>query len=90
LGEVARVSGVPQIRHTFQYLAQVAQHGGEVSRQLQELGTAVATERQVVVEGKIASLPVKATGPLFLVFAGYFILILSGIFAKLVTTMKFN
>lgn len=86
LYEVAQASGIQQVKHTFRYLGQVAEHGGEISKQLQELADAVMQERQTEVEGRIQSLPVKATGPLFLVFTGYFILMLSGIFVKLMTS----
>ena len=88
LYEVGQACGIQQIRHTFQFLAQCAEHGGEVSKQLQELANAIMTERQTQIEGIIASLPVKATGPLFLVFAGYFALMMAGIFAKLASSLK--
>lgn len=83
LAEVSTASGVQQIKHTFRYLGQVAEHGGEVSKQLQELADAVMSEHQTSIEGKIHSLPVKATGPLFLVFSGFFIIMLAGMFVKL-------
>lgn len=86
LYEVAQASGVQQIKHTFRYLGQVAEHGGEISKQLQELADAVMNERQGDVEELISSLPVKATGPLFMVFTGYFMLMMAGIFAKLITS----
>ncbi|MCC6955090.1 MAG: type II secretion system F family protein [Deltaproteobacteria bacterium] len=86
LYEVAQASGIHQVKHTFRYLGQVAEHGGEISKQLQELADAVSNERQTDVEGRIQALPVKATGPLFLVFTGYFILMMSGIMVKLLTS----
>lgn len=67
--EVSQASGIQQIKHTFRYLAQCAEHGGEITKQLNELADSVMMERQLHVEQRIASLPVKATGPLFLVFA---------------------
>lgn len=90
LQEVGQASGISQIKHAFQFLAQCAEHGGEISKQLQELASSIMTERQTYVEGKIASLPVKATGPLFLVFAGFFALMLAGIFARLVTSLRMS
>jgi len=90
LGEVGQASGVQQVKHAFQFLAQCAEHGGEISKQLQELATAIMSERQTQVEGKIAGLAVKATGPLFMVFAGFFSLMLAGIFARLVSSLKFS
>lgn len=85
LYEVAQASGVHQVKHVFRYLGQVAEHGGEISKQLQELADAVSTERQTDVEGRIQALPVKATGPLFMVFSGYFAIMMSGIMVKLFT-----
>ncbi len=84
LFEVGEASGMTEVKHAFMFLAQCAKHGGEVSRQLQELADAVMVQRQVQVEGRIASLPVKATGPLAVVFAGFFALILAGLVVKLV------
>lgn len=87
LTEVAQASGIQEIRHCFSFLSQCAQHGGEVSKQLQELANSVMAERQTQVEAKITALPVKATGPLFFVFAGYFTLMLSGIFVKILVSL---
>ncbi|MCB0358148.1 MAG: type II secretion system F family protein [Bdellovibrionales bacterium] len=83
LVEVGETNGMPDVKHCFMFLAQCAKHGGEVSKQLQELADAVTTQRQVAVEARIASLPVKATGPLAVVFAGFFALLLAGLFVRL-------
>jgi Flp pilus assembly protein TadB len=83
LFEVGEISGMTEVKHAFMFLAQCAKHGGEVSRQLQELADAVMVQRQVQVEGRITALPVKATGPLAMVFAGFFMLILAGLVIKL-------
>ena len=88
LMEVGQASGMQEIKHCFSFLAQCAQHGGEISKQLQELANSVMTERQSQIEGKISALPVKATGPLFFVFAGFFTLMLSGIFVKILVSIK--
>jgi len=85
LTEVAEISGMVEIKHSFMFMGQCAKHGGEISKQLQDLADSVMVQRQVQVEGRIAALPVKATGPLAMVFAGYFSLILSGLFVKLLT-----
>jgi Flp pilus assembly protein TadB len=90
LQEVGQASGVQQVKHTFQFLSQCAEHGGEISKQLQELANSIMTERQTQVEAKISSLPVKATGPLFLVFAGFFALMLAGIFSRLLGALAFG
>ena len=83
LAEVADVSGMGEVKHTFMFLGQCAKHGGEISKQLQELADAVMVQRQVQIEGKIAALPVKATGPLATVFAGFFALLLAGLVVRL-------
>ena len=83
LMEVAEANGTQEVKHAFMFLAQCSKHGGELSKQLQELADAVMTQRQVQIEGKIAALPVKATGPLGLVFAGFFALLFAGLFVRL-------
>lgn len=90
LHEVGQASGVHQVKHAFQFLSQCSEHGGEISKQLQELASAISTERQTYVEGKISSLPVKATGPLFMVFAGFFSLMLAGVFSRMVSALSFG
>ena len=82
--EVGETNGMNDVKHAFMFLASCARHGGEVSKQLQELADSVMMQRQVQVEGRIAQLPVKATGPLATVFAGFFALLLSGLFVRLV------
>ena len=42
-------------------------------------------QRQVQVEAKITALPVKATGPLTMVFAGFFALLFAGLLVRLLT-----
>lgn len=83
LTEVAEANGTTEVKHAFMFLAQCAKHGGEVSKQLQELADSVMVQRQVQVEAKITALPVKATGPLATVFAGFFALLFSGIVVRL-------
>lgn len=83
LMEIANASGMEEVKHAFMFLLQCSKHGGEVSRQLQELADAVTVQRQLSVEDKITALPVKATGPLTVVFAGFFGLLFAGLFARL-------
>lgn len=85
LVEVGETNGMTEIKHAFLFLAQCSRHGGEVSKQLQELADSVMTQRQVFIEGKIASLPVHATGPLATVFAGFFALLFSGLLVRLLS-----
>ena len=84
--EVGEANGSVEVKHAFMFLAQCAKHGGEISRQLQELADSVMVQRQVHIEGKITALPVKATGPLTLVFAGFFSLLFAGLLVRLMTT----
>ena len=81
--EVGGASGAVETKHAFMFLSQCAKHGGEITKQLQELADAVMTARQVQVEGKITQLPVKATGPLIMVFAGFFGLLIAGLLVRL-------
>jgi Flp pilus assembly protein TadB len=83
LSEVAEANGTTEVKHAFMFLAQCAKHGGEVSKQLQELADSVMVQRQVQIEAKITALPVKATGPLAMVFAGFFALLFSGLLVNL-------
>jgi hypothetical protein len=59
-------------------LAQVARHGGEITKQLHELAEAVGSQREAQIEGKIKKLELAATGPVALVFMGFMIIILIG------------
>jgi Flp pilus assembly protein TadB len=78
LGEVGIKSGSTELKHTFMSLSQVARHGGEVTRQLQELADAVGMQRETKVEEQIKKLELKATGPVALVFVGFMIILLIG------------
>ena len=83
LNEVGEASGMSEVKHAFMFLGQCAKHGGELSKQLQELADSVMVQRQVQVEARISALPVKATGPLATVFAGFFALLFAGLFVRL-------
>jgi len=83
LTEVGIASGHTELKHAFMALAQVAKHGGEVSRQLQELADAVATQREMQVEETIRKLELKATGPVALVFFGFIVIFLSGLMVSI-------
>lgn len=85
LVEVGEANGMTEVKHAFMFLAQCAKHGGEISKQLQELADSVMSQRQVQVEGRITALPVKATGPLATVFAGFFALLFAGLLVRLMS-----
>lgn len=78
LAEIGATGGNAELKHTFMALAQVSRHGGEISRQLQELADAVASMRETRIEGVIKKLELKATGPVGLVFLGFIIILLIG------------
>ena len=88
LMEVAEVSGMNEVQHSFMFLVQCAKHGGEISKQLQDLADSTMSERTVQVQARISALPVKATGPLGLVFAGFFAMLLSGVFVRVGTAFS--
>ena len=54
--EVGKRSGHTELKHSFMSLSQVAKHGGEVTKQLQELADAVGNQREAKIEEKIKTL----------------------------------
>ena len=85
--EVAEISGMSEVQHAFMFLVQCSRHGGEISKQLQGLSDAIMTERNVMIQGRIAALPVKATGPLGLVFAGFYGMLIAGILVNMMMSL---
>lgn len=83
LTEVGKASGHTELKHAFMSLSQVARHGGEISKQLQELADAVSRQREAKIEEIIKKLELKATGPVAIVFFGFLIIFLSGLFLRL-------
>ncbi|MCB0352419.1 MAG: type II secretion system F family protein [Bdellovibrionales bacterium] len=78
LSEIGIKSGHTELKHAFMSLSQVAKHGGEITRQLQELADAVANQRETQIEAKIKKLELEATGPVALVFLGFLVILLIG------------
>lgn len=78
LTEIGVRSGQTELKHAFMSLAQVARHGGEITRQLQELADSVASQRETKIEAKIKKLELQATGPVGLVFLGFLMTLLIG------------
>ena len=76
--EVGRKSGHTELKHAFMSLSQVARHGGEISKQLQELADAVSNQREARIETKIKKLELEATLPVAMVFCGFLLIILVG------------
>lgn len=80
VGEASAHKGVKQ---TFGVLAQCLRHGGEMSKQLQDLAESINMEKQAAIDAKIGALAVKATFPLAMVFFGFFIILVGALFTKL-------
>lgn len=76
LQEIGKKTGHTELKHTFMSLAQVSRHGGEISKQLQELANAVAAQREAYLEEAIKKLELKATPPVALVFMAFFLLLM--------------
>jgi Flp pilus assembly protein TadB len=75
--------GVLELDHVLRFLAQCGTHGGEVSKQIQNLSESALLQHHIEVDKKIKALPVKATFPLFLVFAGFFGLLFAGLATRM-------
>lgn len=88
MNEVGALSGHPELKHAFKSLAQVAKHGGEISRQLQELADSVSSQRETLIEGKIKRLELEATGPVGLVFFGFMIIFFAGLGAQIMKAFE--
>jgi Flp pilus assembly protein TadB len=76
LNEVAEKVDCPSLRHAFIHLALAHKEGGELVMPLRELSDATQLYYQESIEEEIAKLPVKATMPLLLTFAGLIIFFL--------------
>lgn len=85
---VARLSGHTELKHVFMSLSQVSKHGGEITKQLQELANAVASQREARIEGKIKKLELEATGPVGLVFVAFMATFLSSLALQITTALK--
>lgn len=82
MNDVGTLSGHTELKLAFKSLAQVAKHGGEITKQLQELADTVSTQRETAIEAVIKKLELKATGPVGLVFFGFMLIFLSGLAAQ--------
>lgn len=70
LNQVAEAIPCVALRHAFVHLGLAYQEGGELVTPLRELSDATQLYYQESIEERIARLPVKATMPLILTFAG--------------------
>lgn len=76
--EIGTRSGHNELKHSMIALAQVAKHGGEITKQLHELADAVSQQRETKIEAKIKTLELQATGPVAMVFMGFILILLIG------------
>ncbi len=77
LYEVAECVDCSALKHAFVHLALAQKDGGELIEPLRELSDATQLYYQETVEEEIAALPVKATVPLVLTFAGLIVCFLT-------------
>ena len=77
LSEVAEVVDCSALKHAFVHLALAQKEGGELIMPLRELSDATQLYYQETVEEEIAGMPVKATIPLVLTFAGLIICVIT-------------
>lgn len=70
LNEVSKSVPCPALKHAFIHLGVAFRDGGEIIGPLRELSDATQAYFQESVEEEIAKMPVKATMPLVLTFAG--------------------
>ncbi len=87
LTDVGVLQGQHDLKHAFIALSQVAKHGGEISKQLQDLADSVGSQREAKIEEKIKKLELAATGPVALVFFGYLVILLIGFGLQIMTAM---
>ena len=84
LVEVGKRSGHLELKQTFNAMAQVTRHGGEITKQLQELADAVSSQRETRIEAKIKKLELEATGPVAMVFLGFMLILLTTVGLQMV------
>lgn len=79
LTEVGMLAGHTELKHSFMTMGQVSKHGGELSKQLQELANAVSSQRETKIEGRVKRLELHATGPVVLIFISFVGILFIGI-----------
>jgi Flp pilus assembly protein TadB len=77
LKDVAKLSSCASLQHSFLHLGIAYREGGELIGPLRELSDATQSQYQDSIEEDLAKLPVKATAPLVLTFAGLILFFLS-------------
>jgi len=87
---VGEKSGHPFLSHVFTFLSNSEDHGAGIISQIFSLNEQATSIYRIMIEEKIIRLPVMATFPLFLVFAGFFSVVCSGIVTKLMTSLPLD
>jgi Flp pilus assembly protein TadB len=87
LNQVAAITECSALRHAFIHLAVAHKEGGELVMPLKELADSTQLYFQESVEEEIAKLPVKATLPLLLTFAGLIICFITTPIIQILTLM---
>lgn len=88
LKEVASSVNSSALRHAFIHLALAHKDGGELVSPLRELSDSTQLYYQETVEEQVAKMPVKATVPLVLTFAGLIIFFLSSPLIQILSLTK--
>lgn len=87
LKEVAGVIKCGALKHAFIHLAVAHREGGELITPLRELSDSTQLYYQETIEEEIAKLPVKATMPLLLTFAGLIVFFLTTPMVQVIETV---
>lgn len=77
LNHTAQAINCPSLKHAFLHLSLAHREGGELITPVRELSDSTFSRYQDLVEEDIAKLPVKATLPLILTFAGLLVCLLT-------------
>ncbi len=86
--EIGKASGHPEFKHALLALSQVSKFGGEVTKQLQDLGDAVASAQETKIETEVKKLELKAAGPVMVTFMAYMIMIGLGVAAQILINVQ--
>lgn len=85
LTDISGCINCPALKHAFVHLSIAHREGGELIMPLRELSDATQLYFQETVEEEIAKMPVKATMPLLLTFAGLMICFLTSPIIEVMT-----
>ncbi|MCB0337330.1 MAG: type II secretion system F family protein, partial [Bdellovibrionales bacterium] len=88
LREVAQAVDSSALRHAFVHLAMAQQDGGELVMPLRELSDATQLYYQETVDEEVARMPIKATLPLVLTFAGLIICFITSPLMQIINLTK--